>query len=172
MGRSIGSHQRRWNAISSPPPHSIFHHGIRRRGGSPRAAKVVARCAHCSRGLTTRPISVANWHGASGSAIVSFRTLKRDDTKRPKTPIQRNGFLDVRGADIGVHAFPARELPANPAAHSARQPTPNGFPHRTQSDNRARRRCRKCRQKAGAASSRALQPHLLRCRTSLLIGPP
>jgi hypothetical protein len=24
MGRSIGSHQRRWNAISSPPPHSIF----------------------------------------------------------------------------------------------------------------------------------------------------
>jgi hypothetical protein len=25
MGRSIGSHQRRWNAISSPPPHSIFH---------------------------------------------------------------------------------------------------------------------------------------------------
>src|SRR5260370_1469880 len=27
MGRSIGSHQRRWNAISSPPPHSIFHHG-------------------------------------------------------------------------------------------------------------------------------------------------
>src|SRR3977135_1648173 len=34
MGRSIGSHQRRWNAISSPPPHSIFHHGIRRRGGT------------------------------------------------------------------------------------------------------------------------------------------
>src|SRR5207342_619553 len=27
MGRSIGSRQRRWNAISSPPPHSIFHHG-------------------------------------------------------------------------------------------------------------------------------------------------
>src|SRR5271168_3888463 len=25
MGCSIGSHQRRWNAISSPPPHSIFH---------------------------------------------------------------------------------------------------------------------------------------------------
>ena len=28
------SHQRRWNAISSPPPHTIFHHGIRGRGGT------------------------------------------------------------------------------------------------------------------------------------------
>ena len=33
-GCSIGSHQRRWNAISSPLPHSIFHHGIRGRGGT------------------------------------------------------------------------------------------------------------------------------------------
>ena len=28
MGHSIGSHQRRWNVISTPPPHSIFHHGF------------------------------------------------------------------------------------------------------------------------------------------------
>ncbi len=34
MGRSIGSHQRRWTKISSAPPHSIFHPGIRGRGGT------------------------------------------------------------------------------------------------------------------------------------------
>src|SRR5262244_2953724 len=33
MGSSIGS-QRTMDAISTPPPHSIFHHGIRRRGGT------------------------------------------------------------------------------------------------------------------------------------------
>src|SRR5262249_60465906 len=33
MGSSIGS-QRTMDAISTPPPHSIFHHGIRGRGGT------------------------------------------------------------------------------------------------------------------------------------------
>jgi hypothetical protein len=33
MGSSIGS-QRTMDAISTPPPHSIFHHGIRGRGGA------------------------------------------------------------------------------------------------------------------------------------------
>src|SRR5262249_10388523 len=33
MGSSIGS-QRTMDAISTPPPHSIFHHGFRRRGGT------------------------------------------------------------------------------------------------------------------------------------------
>src|SRR5262249_2310583 len=33
MGSSIGS-QRTMDAISTPPPHSIFHRGIRRRGGT------------------------------------------------------------------------------------------------------------------------------------------
>src|SRR5262244_1489855 len=33
MGSSIGS-QRTMDAISTPPPHSIFHHGIRGSGGT------------------------------------------------------------------------------------------------------------------------------------------
>src|SRR5262249_32355360 len=33
MGSSIGS-QRTMDPISTPPPHSIFHHGIRRSGGT------------------------------------------------------------------------------------------------------------------------------------------
>src|SRR5262249_13243445 len=33
MGSSIGS-QRTMDAVSTPPPHSIFHHGIRGRGGA------------------------------------------------------------------------------------------------------------------------------------------
>src|SRR5215475_7350004 len=38
MGSSIGS-QRTMDAISTPPPHSIFHHGVRRRGGTIFCAK-------------------------------------------------------------------------------------------------------------------------------------
>src|SRR6266478_673199 len=43
MGSSIGS-QRTMDTISTPPPHSIFHHGIRRRGGTIFWATLPSMC--------------------------------------------------------------------------------------------------------------------------------
>jgi hypothetical protein len=75
MGSSIGS-QRTMDAISTPPPHSIFHHGIRRRGGTTFWSTLPSMTAGSSGHTNSpHPSSREGHHSTVGwSSISSYRS--------------------------------------------------------------------------------------------------
>jgi hypothetical protein len=99
------------DAISSPPPHSIFHHGIRRRGGTIFWGGLAVR-------QTAGPSGLANSPQRDRALISEFREAH---SKRLRQPTKPRANITPRYTPIlGLVAQPLHDRAISP---SGRLPT-------------------------------------------------